>query len=93
MNEAKQPAMVDPTSSGLKAEGGSSDSEDIYHEKLQLLRDKVEQIMSQLNIDTTGTPLTVHLNVAGELVVSGDHPQKADLQKAIAAVKKVMYIA
>jgi hypothetical protein len=41
--------------------------------------------MSQLNIDTAGDPLTVHLNASGEVVVSGEHPQKADLQKAIAS--------
>lgn len=82
MSEAKQPASVAPSSSA--AEGDSPDVENAYHEKLQVLRERVEEIMSQLNIDTAGDPLTVHLNASGEVVVSGEHPQKAGLQKAIA---------
>src|SRR5689334_7305183 len=81
MSEAKQPGTVDPAGSGLATESGPSDSESVYHEKLQLLREKIEEIVSQLGIDTSGDPLTVHLNASGELVVSGEHPQKANLQK------------
>src|SRR5689334_105971 len=46
-----------------------------YQKNLHDFRERMEQLLTQLGIDTNGQPLQVQLNVLNQLCVSGKHPQ------------------
>jgi|GEM_PF-6493423 len=54
-----------------------------YQKNLHEFRDRVEQLLEKLGIDTNGQPLQVQLNLLQQLTVSGDHPQLAEAQSAL----------
>lgn len=54
-----------------------------YKKNLHEFRERVEQLLEKLGIDTNGQPLQVQLNLLQQLTVSGDHPQLAEAQSAL----------
>jgi hypothetical protein len=54
-----------------------------YKENLNEFRNRVEQMLEKLGIDTNGQPLQIQLNLLQQLTVSGDHPQLAEAQSAL----------
>lgn len=54
-----------------------------YQKNLHDFRDRVEQLLEKLGIDTNGQPLQVQLNLLQQLTVSGEHPQAAEAQSAL----------
>jgi len=54
-----------------------------YKKNLHDFRDRVEQLLEKLGIDTNGQPLQIQLNLLQQLTVSGDHPQLAEAQSAL----------
>ena len=54
-----------------------------YQKNLKDFRERIEQVLQQLGVDTNGQPLQVQLNVMNELCVSGKHPQLEEVQAAL----------
>lgn len=54
-----------------------------YQKNLHDFRERLEKLLEQLGVDTTGQPLQVQLNVLNQLCVSGKHPQLEEVQDAL----------
>lgn len=54
-----------------------------YQKNLREFRNRVEELLEKLGIDTNGQPLQVQLSLLQQLTVSGDHPQLAEAQSAL----------
>jgi vacuolar-type H+-ATPase subunit E/Vma4 len=54
-----------------------------YKKNLHDFRNRVEELLQRLGIDTNGQPLQIQLNLLQQLSVSGDHPQLAEAQSAL----------
>ncbi len=54
-----------------------------YQKNLHDFRERMEQLLAQLGIDTNGQPLQVQLNILNQLCVSGKHPQLEEVQAAV----------
>lgn len=54
-----------------------------YKKNLHDFRNRVEELLEKLGIDTNGQPLQIQLNVLQQLTVSGNHPQLAEAQSAL----------
>jgi hypothetical protein len=79
------PSSTTQSAASSSALQSSADTQTAYQESFQLLRDKVERIVSKLQLNTTGDPLRIHLNMNGELVVTGEGSQVAEFQNAISS--------
>ncbi len=78
---AQAQAAQDSTASATEA--APDDLLSSYQENLHDFRDRVEQLLEKLGIDSNGQPLQVQLNLLQQLTVSGDHPQAAEAQAAL----------
>ena len=71
-------------SASSSAEASTTDPATAYQESLKLLRNKIDRILSKLDIEANnGEPINVQLNANGELAVTGDHPRINDLKVAL----------
>ncbi|MGC4001993.1 MAG: hypothetical protein QM811_02130 [Pirellulales bacterium] len=76
--------------SAAESSGASGESSDLqrlqtdYRDNLKLLRDRIEKILNEHGVDTTGRPLTLQAGLNGGIAVSGAHPDREAIQQAIA---------
>lgn len=76
-------AQAAQDSSATATEAAPDDLLSKYKENLHEFRNRVEELLEKLGIDTNGQPLQVQLNLLQQLTVSGDHPQLAEAQSAL----------
>jgi antitoxin component HigA of HigAB toxin-antitoxin module len=54
-----------------------------YQEQLSELQQQVESLLHSNNIDTSGTPVNLSLNLLNELKASGEHPELDKIQSLL----------